>query len=135
LARDGGAAVVLGVAPPFQPVHETACLKQYLCRAECAGDVECFLAYMVSLDSAPVSVVVEHMTLGGAVPFPDVNLSFRSPLSLKLLRMLILRCHRHAAPPGIELHVMYESLQTAENYTGERVLDMYQGDVSAPAAF
>jgi hypothetical protein len=97
-------------------------LTQYRCRAECEADITCFLAYLTALDMAPANVKIDPSEI-----LADCELSFSSPLSLTLLRTLAWQCPLRR---GVELHVLYESLETEEAYTGDRVsLEILRGVV------
>ena len=94
-----------------------ATLTKYKCRTECPGDVDCFLAHLTTLGVHLTTIETEQARLDG-------TLTFTSPLSLPILRTLAYQCPREGYDYGTEgndLHVLYETLQTAEMYTGERV--------------
>lgn len=82
-------------------------MRYYKMRAECMVDVGRFLSQLVVVDD----VTIEHAYMGDHM-MSDVECTFRSPNDLVALRTFLA-----AIPDG---HVMLETLQLKENYTGER---------------
>jgi len=78
-------------------------MKKYKFRAECAYDVEVI----------EKSIPLENKEMVHAEPYPDCYVTFESPEELPTLLEKI------QSLDG-DLHVIYETLQLEENYTGER---------------
>jgi hypothetical protein len=98
-ARIGGAK-----PPPVQTG------TKYKMRAEAQGDVEVWLAN--GARQQITALVITPATLDMPIPDVDVDVVFYSALSLDELRETLRK-----VPDG---HVMLESLNTADQYTGER---------------
>jgi len=81
----------------------------YRCRAECANDVERFLLHLQHLGVPPIdSSLMECEALR-----PDVVWSFESALPHRVLQVLMRDARQ-------DWHVMAETLQPQELYTGNR---------------
>lgn len=80
--------------------------REYKMRAECSVDVGRFLIQVGCL-----SISSKMMEIDGAY-IPDMEVTFTSRLSLAQLQKEIAKIE--------DGHVMFESLNIAEKYTGER---------------
>jgi hypothetical protein len=79
-------------------------LVDYSFRAECQHDVDTWVA-LIKTDCIDLQSQQDPI-------FPDVDCTFKSSLSLLQLRNSMM-----LVPDG---HVMYETLNTTDQYTGER---------------
>ena len=96
-------------------------MPSYKCRAECRRDAE---EWQKVAGDLVRNVVVKDVLLGGVIPIPDVDIDFESDASLQHL------CNTMASVS--DAHVMWETVQPSDQYTGERedrVLSKY-GTVS-----
>ena len=89
--------------------------KLYKCRAEVESDIHKFLKKAKgSVKNASITNCVVSLSSGEVVPIPDCELTFESSLSLIRLRRVLQRIP--------DAHVMEESLNYKNEYTGERTM-------------
>lgn len=85
-------------------------LTDYKCRAECLNDIQS-LYDLSDFGDTVTNLIIEKDALG----FPDVDVSFTSPLAIDEILSLLATIE--------DAHVALESLDYAEKYTGERFRD------------
>ena len=93
----------------------------YRCRAECANDVERFLLYLQRLGVPPIVSSLMECEARGL----DVVWSFETALPHRVLQVLMLDARQ-------EWHVMAETLQPQELYTGDRMYEALNEQLEFP---
>lgn len=92
-------------------------MHTYKCRAECSRDIEEFVKY---IGRNKLSIYLEDAQKDDI--FSDCELVFKSLIDLEHMLGIMNECDDEVG----DLHVMCQTLQYIDQYTGERNYDIYK---------